>query len=136
MNTTSKVLVGIGALGLVALILKNQSAKKAPPQIFYRKGNFRYNAQTLPPFGIYINESHKNNQALLKHELIHWKQYQDKGLLKYYFDYTTQLLKHGYDSMPMEKEARTNESRFCKNNYTECVRTGKARTVHNPNFRI
>lgn len=42
----------------------------------------------------------------------------------------------GYDKMPMEIEARKNESDYCKNNYTECVRNGTAKTVYNPNFRL
>ena len=41
----------------------------------------------------------------------------------------------GYDKMPMEMEARANESDYCKENYTECVRNGKSNTVNNPNFR-
>lgn len=94
-----------------------------------------YSARTIPPFGIYIKESEKDNQALIDHELIHWKQYQDGGLLNYYLTYASQMKQYGYDKMPMEQEARTNESDYCKENYTECVKDGQAKTVYNPNFR-
>ena len=45
------------------------------------------------------------------------------------------MKQYGYDKMPMEKEARKNETEYCKENYTGCVRTGQAQTVFNPNFR-
>ena len=57
------------------------------------------------------------------------------GLLRFYGNITYQRLKYGYDDMPMEKELRTNETDFCKDNYTECVRQCISNTVCNPQFR-
>lgn len=39
--------------------------------------------------------------------------------------------------MPLEIEARkeVKESKYCQENYTECVRTNKAITVQNNKFR-
>ena len=113
-----------------------QRNRKKPP-VFYRKKLAKnYNARTIPPFGIFIKEDEKNNKELLEHELTHWKQYEEKGFIDYYVDYTKQMKQFGYDKMPMEIEARKNESDYCKNNYTECVRNGTAKTVYNPNFRL
>ena len=125
-----------GILGMAAFMIYNAWKKNKNPSIYItNKLPKNFNATTIPPFGIYINESEKDNQALIKHELIHWKQYQEKGLLHYYLDYFRQLKKFGYDKMPMEEDARKNENGFCKENYTECVRDGTAKTVHNPDFR-
>lgn len=89
----------------------------------------------MPPVGIYVKASQQANAELLKHELIHWQQYQRMGLLPYYFNYTKGMIMQGYDKHPMEMEARANETEFCKNNYTACVRNGTARTVSNGKFR-
>lgn len=49
------------------------------------------NAFTLPPLGIYIEKSYQQEgsvpDSIIEHEQIHWLQYQEKGLWKYYFDY-------------------------------------------------
>ena len=88
----------------------------------------------VPAVGIFITEKEKDNQELLNHELIHWKQYQEEGLLMLP-KYLSEILKNGYDGNTYEVEARENESEYCKYNYTECVRTGKSVTAYNPNFR-
>ena len=109
---------------------------KKPPIYIRRKLPKGYNARTIPPFGIYIKESEKNNKELIEHELIHWRQYQKNGLIDYYRRYLRELKRWGYDKMPMEQEARKNETKYCRQNYTECVRTGRSKTVYNPNFRV
>ena len=93
-----------------------------------------YNGMIVPAVGIFITEKEKDNQELLNHELIHWKQYQEEGLLMLP-KYLSEILKNGYDGNTYEVEARENESEYCKYNYTECVRTGKSVTAYNPNFR-
>jgi len=107
------------------------------PNIYYVKdvGN-GFNARTVPPFGIFINESQKGNVALLEHELVHWNQYQELGLLGFYDQYLNEANQYGYDNIPMEVQARFLECEYCRYNYTECVRNGWAITVHNPNFRM
>jgi hypothetical protein len=122
--------------GLGVFAIYNHVKKQNYPNIYYvGKLPNNFNAQTIAPFGIWIKESEKDNQNLLLHELVHWKQYQDKGLLQFYYDYFTQIAKYGYDNAPMEIEARANEVPFCQTNYTECVQNGTAKTVFNPNFR-
>lgn len=128
------VVVGLGLL-VAHLILKEQR-KKEPNIAYVNKLPFGYNAQTLPPFGILIKKEHARNANLLQHELIHWRQYQRQGLLLYYLNYLANQLQHGYDNNPMEVEARVNESDYCRTHYTECVRAGKAATLHDPNFRL
>ncbi len=129
-------LIGVGVIGLIALWLRNEEARKGVPKIYYRtKPVSSYNAQTLPPFGIFINADQAKNKALLQHELIHWKQYQKMGLLRYYTQYIREFNKHGYDRMPMETAARINETPLCKKNYTQCVQAGVSKTVFNPMFR-
>lgn len=106
------ILVGSGvAIALFAIY--NAIQKSNEPKIYYRAKLYKgYNARTIPPFGIYILESEKDNIALLEHEKIHWKQYQKRGLINFYNEYANQFSHFGYDKMPMEIEARTNESEY------------------------
>lgn len=137
MSCGKTVLVSVSVI-TTAFIIYNaiQRNRKSIP-VFYRKNLHKnYNARTIPPFGIFIKESEKDNSALLEHEKVHWEQYRTNGLLPFYSRYISEMKKHGYDKMPMEKEARKNESEHCRENYSECVRNGFASTVHNPQFRI
>lgn len=136
MTTADKILIG-GSVAVVALMIYCLKQRKNDnPKIFYRKKLVNnYNGYILPPFGIFIKESEKDNTALIDHEKIHWKQFQREGLGSFLFNYTKEALSKGYDQNSYEMEARTVESDYCKNNYTECVRTGQAVTAHNPNFR-
>lgn len=131
-----QLLGGIGILAGVAIIYNYYQRKRNEIPIYFKKSLAKnYNARTIPPFGIYVKESERNNNSLIEHEKIHWKQYQECGLLKFYLQYAGELKKYGYDKMPMEIEARENEGEYCKENYTDCVRTGQAQTIFNPNFR-
>ena len=60
----------------------------------------------LAPWGIFVLPEHLNNQRLTQHEIVHWRQYQRMGTLKYYATYAYQVLKYGYRNAPMEREAR------------------------------
>ena len=135
MNNKQLAIGFIIAGGIVFAIFNNQQKAKTPTIHVRKKLARGYNARTIPPFGIYVKESEKDNQELIEHELVHWKQYQENGLLNYYFTYIKQLKKYGYDRMPMEQVARGNESEYCKANYTECVRAGQSNTIYNPKFR-
>jgi hypothetical protein len=74
---------------------------------------------TLPPFGIFIKKEFIGDKKILDHDLIHWKQYKRMGLFMYYFRYLVQLIIIGYDSMPMEMEARQSEDKHTQWNYRE-----------------
>jgi hypothetical protein len=65
-----------------------------------------FRAMTVPPFGIFIRKQFRGDEQILRHDLVHWQQYERMGLVLYYFRYFTQLLFIGYDTMPMEIEAR------------------------------
>lgn len=136
MNVKSAVL-GIGVIaGVFAVYNMFQRRRKSIP-VYIRKslaGN--YNARTIPPFGIYVKEGEQNNEALINHEKVHWKQYQEKGLIGFYSQYAKEIKEFGYDNMPMEIEARENETEHCKHNYTQCVRAGESSTIYNPAFRM
>ena len=120
----------------IVLYFFNEYKRNRPPKIYYVKSLPKgYNAQTIPPFGIFIKEEYKNNMELLEHELVHWKQYQRMNLLPFYFQYFKELREYGYDNAPMEIEARFIENDFCKKNYTQCVRDGIAKTISNKNFK-
>jgi len=71
-------------------------------------------AATLPPFGIFIEDKFEDEGdgpgSILKHEKVHWKQYQRMGLIRFYYTYLTLYAKHGRINNWMEEEAR----RFCK----------------------
>lgn len=131
---TIKILTIITLLFLVDIIV----AKINNPDIIFKKNLFRnYNSRTLPPFGIYVQKEDQNNQTLLKHEFVHWKQYRERGAILFYFQYLFEKQLYGYDKMPMEFEAReaVGESEYCTYNMTECVRTGKAKTITDKDFR-
>lgn len=110
------------------------SGRKRPP--VYVRDVRPYNAITIPPFGIFVSPDHIGNEKLLQHEFIHWDQYERMGLLMYYLNYIDQYIRYGYDKMPMEVEARLIEDDYCRLNYTECVRNGRAKTVASESFRL
>ena len=60
----------------------------------------------LAPFGIYILPEHMYSDSLVRHEQVHWAQYQRMGLVRYYLTYLYQVLRYGYRNAPMEREAR------------------------------
>jgi hypothetical protein len=124
-------------LGISLYLLDRVIAKNSNPKVFYIKNTGNYNAMTIPPVGIYINEKEKDNKILLNHELYHWKQYKESGAIVYYAKYVLENILFGYDNMPMEIEARefVGENEYCIKNYTKCVRNGEAKTVKNTNFR-
>lgn len=125
-------LYALGALG-VYTIFRRYSNKIPVYYVDSIAANF--NARTIPPIGIFIKKSQKDNIDLLNHELIHWKQFQKLGFINFYTTYISEHIKNGYDNNRLEIEARKNESNFCKNNFTACVRSGESKTVYNPNFR-
>jgi len=131
MKVHSAIIAGI-FLGLL-----DKQLRDIPPRLYIKErlpGN--YNALTIPPVGIFIKKSEKDNQALIDHERIHWNQFQRKGTAGYYLQYALEYIRHGYDKMPMEIDARQKERPYCRVNYSECVRTGQSVTVHNPDFRL
>lgn len=134
-----KYLLWIGIISVLLLFLLLYCLRQRAndnPTIFYRNKLFKnYNGYIVPPFGIFIKESERDNAALLEHEMIHWKQFQREGLLSFLFNYSKQSIKKGYDKNPYEIEARTAETEYCKLNYTECIRSGASNTTYNPNFR-
>ena len=71
---------------------------------------WKYSAITVPPIGIFIRKEFVDHQQLRRHELAHWKQYQEKGLLLFYAAYLWYSIRHGYRNNPMEVEARTAEN--------------------------
>lgn len=136
MKTKSTVIIFGTILGSIIIYNEYQKRRKSVPVFFFNSLPENYNAMTIPPFGIFVKESEKANQELINHEKIHWQQYQNKGLINFYHQYFTELKKFGYDKMPMEQVARINESAYCIENYTECVKNGQAKTVFNPNFKM
>lgn len=120
---------------LVLYIILKERRSQAAKVYYVKKLPGNYNAQTIPPIGVFISESERGNAALLNHELAHWQQYQKKGLLLFGFNFLKENIIKGYDLNAYEIAARSNESDYCKINYTECVRNGTAVTVYNPKFR-
>ena len=90
------------------------------PKIFYVKWLIPpFRAMTIPPFGIFILHKYKGDDQVLQHDLIHWKQYKRMGIIMYYLRYIVQLIFIGYDTMPMEMEARQKEKYEDIYNYRE-----------------
>lgn len=78
------------------------------PKIYYVKSNVIpiFRAIMIPHIGILIKEKYKEDKILHEHELIHWKQYKRMGSLMFIIRYLFQLIFIGYDTMPLELEAR------------------------------
>ena len=61
-------------------------------------------AVIFPPIGIFIEEKFKDEGdepgSILRHERVHWNQYHRMGLIKFYYSYTSEYLKHGSVSFP------------------------------------
>lgn len=96
-----------------------QKAFKLPKIYYVRWVIPPFRAMTIPPFGIFIKKEFKDNDQILNHDLIHWQQYKRMGLFMYYFRYFFQLITIGYDTMPMEMEARQGDDEQTKWNYRE-----------------
>ena len=64
-------------------------------------------ASTIPPFGIFIESKYKTDKSILRHEMVHWSQYQRMGFFGFYTTYIKEYFKYGnrFDG-PMEVEAR------------------------------
>lgn len=133
--STKNIIVGLGTVILVDYLI----AQVNQPRIIIRdRLPYNYNAQTIPPIGIFVKREHANNAKLLQHELIHWQQYQKTGAILFYLKYLSQKVMQGYDRMPMEVEPRiaTGENPHCIYNYTQCVRNGQSATIHDAKFRL
>jgi hypothetical protein len=67
-------------------------------------------AITIPPFGIFISQEYKSEGdgpgTILAHEKIHWLQYQELGLIGFYYSYIPDLIRYGRIDHPMEVDAR------------------------------
>lgn len=68
-------------------------------------------AVTIPPIGIFIKNEYINEGdargSIIAHEKIHWIQYQEFGLWKFYINYYAGFIKYGRFKAPMEVDART-----------------------------
>ena len=94
---------------LLAMFILNIFKK---PLVWYLPVDFpgKQMAATIPPFGIFIEKEYKNEDdapgSILSHEKIHWNQYQRMGLIKFYYAYVSEYIKHGRIHNWMEEEAR------------------------------
>ncbi|MFL0088524.1 hypothetical protein V2550_07605, partial [Tenacibaculum maritimum] len=80
-------------------IKNNNMIIKKEPKIIYTKFIIPpFRGMTIPPFGIFIRKDLKNDQKIIEHDLIHWKQYKRMGIVMFYFRYFIQLLIIGYDT--------------------------------------
>lgn len=84
--------------------------KQAPKLLAWWLRKIGMAAITLPPFGIYAIEERLNDERLVKHENVHWKQYEKLGLVGFYGAYLWLSLRYGYQNNPMEVEARAAEN--------------------------
>ena len=92
----------------VRWIRKTASYDYKDPKIYYVKRIPIFRAFGLPYLGIVIEEKYKCDALLLSHEKIHLKQIHRMTLPVYLIRYVIQLIFIGYDTMPIELEARQN----------------------------
>lgn len=101
-------------------VLAVRATLKKQPKIYYVRWVLPpFRAMTIPPFGIIVRKDLKVDNQILAHDLIHWKQYERMGFFMYYFRYFMQMILIGYDTMPMEMEARRFDDEETKWNYRE-----------------
>lgn len=64
-------------------------------------------ALTLPPFGILFRRG-RRTEGLRRHELVHWRQYLERGVVRFYLGYVWHWIRAGrsYEHHPWEQEAR------------------------------
>ena len=81
----------------------------APRPLSWFLRTFGFGGITLPPLGIYILAERINEAPLIRHEQVHWAQYQRMGAVRFYATYLWNNLRYGYRNNPMEVEARAAE---------------------------
>ena len=64
----------------------------------------------IPYVGIFVKEKYTMDKNLIEHESIHMDQFKRMGIIMYVLRYVAQLIFIGYDTMPMELEARQTDS--------------------------
>lgn len=62
-------------------------------------------AFVLPPLGIVCKGGSRIDKALMAHELGHWEQYQEWGLIKFYCTIFVQYVHYGRFNAPVEADA-------------------------------
>ena len=98
-------LVTLFILIIVFIVSMDRIVKNSAPEIYtWKKLPGNNQATTLPPFGIIVKESLIHNIPVIKHEKCHWQQYQERGLVKYYFDNLKELFNNGYENNSMETQ--------------------------------
>lgn len=77
-------------------------------KVYYVKRNSFpiFRAFALPYIGVIVKEEYRGDKALIEHEKIHLRQIKRMTLPIYLIRYIVQLIFIGYDTMPMEMEAR------------------------------
>lgn len=97
-------------LVLFLAIYSNGAIKKPAPLKYVNILPGSIMAITIPPFGIFIEEKYalegSEPGTILAHEKIHWLQYQERGLFKFYLEYLSGWIKLGRFYNDLEKEAR------------------------------
>lgn len=105
--------------------------RKWKPKIFLTNKILKpYRGMAIPPFGIFIKPEF-NCRTIIKHELVHWRQFRSFGFLGFYFRYAWQMFRYGYDNAPMEKEARelSNEQKENLSEYSQKVHGKKSMSL-------
>lgn len=86
---------------------RGSSIRTEPRFVEVRWLPFGIGAMTLPPLGVYLVRG-RGSDGLRCHELVHWRQYEERGLVGFYAGYVWEWLRAGcsYDRHPWEEEAR------------------------------
>jgi hypothetical protein len=104
--SADRIVLSLG-YALLGLTLMDARIRQSKPALFLIDGMpLGHRAITIPPLGIVASKSQVSAPDVLPHELHHWKQAQEMGILAYYVNYLTQYFTQGYPTMPMEVQAR------------------------------
>jgi hypothetical protein len=69
----------------------------------------RWDGVTLPPLGVFIRHGFEADKGLASHERGHWLQYEEWGLLSFYWRHAVEFWQYGFDKFwdnaPLEADA-------------------------------
>jgi hypothetical protein len=105
-------LLMLASIYFLISFLKEKHYGVKEPNIYYIRAHYLpiFRAIMIPHVGIFIKLDYKDDKILEEHELIHWKQYKRMGSIVFLIRYILQFIFIGYDTMPLELEARQTDS--------------------------
>lgn len=106
------LIILIAFIHYITSVLHEKHYGSTQPNIYYIRAHYLpiFRAIMIPHIGIFIKFKYKDDKILEEHEIIHWRQYKRMGSIVFLIRYILQFIFIGYDTMPLELEARQTDS--------------------------